>query len=90
MTDKTSQKLDEYRELLAKCSGQQCESVFQKVADSYEDDLLEFEDFPDDYFAFVLDLLSNPSFYSKAGVWNFLLAGDGARQAATSSLRGSG
>jgi hypothetical protein len=73
MIDDKSAKLDEYRTLLSQCVGRQCESTFQKVADSYEDDLLEFEEFPEDYFRFVLELLSNATFYAKPGIWNFLL-----------------
>lgn len=43
------------------------------MADSYEDDLLEFAHFPDDYFGLVLELLSEAESYAKPGVWNFLL-----------------
>ncbi len=73
MTDDLREKLESYREQLIKCSPGKSESVFQKVADSYEDDLLEVEDFPAGYFEFVVSLLSEDRFYSKAGAWNFLL-----------------
>lgn len=70
---KFSEKIDEYRALLATCTGTQCEIVFQQVADRYEDDLLELQEFESEYFNFVLDLLSESAFFSKPGVWNFLL-----------------
>ena len=34
---------------------------------------LDFEGFPDDYFEFIVNLLSDSRFYSRPGVWNFLL-----------------
>lgn len=67
------ERLAEYRGLLSACKGRQCEKVFQQVADRYEDDLLELEGFPDNYFKLVIDLLSDNSLYSKPGAWNFLL-----------------
>lgn len=73
MTSAFQERLDEYRELLTQCAGRRCEGVFEKVADRYEDDLLELENFPKNYFDFVLELLSDAKFYSKPGVWNFLL-----------------
>lgn len=72
MTD-SQEKLDQYRQQLVGCAGRKCDGVFQKVADSYEDDLLEFAHFPDDYFSFVLEILSEAEFYAKPGAWNFLL-----------------
>ena len=65
--------LQSYEEALLSCDSKSSESVFQKIADSYEDDLLEFDGFPSDYFDFALKLLSDDRFYVKAGVWNFLL-----------------
>lgn len=73
MSSMFQERLTEYRELLLACKGRQCEKVFQQVADRYEDDLLELEGFPDNYFKLVIDLLSDDSLYSKPGVWNFLL-----------------
>lgn len=65
--------LSKYKEKLLGCSNAQCESVFRKIADRYEDDLLDFEDFPDDHFKFMVQLLSDSRLFSKPGVWNFLL-----------------
>jgi hypothetical protein len=65
--------LYEYKTKLLNCDHGKSESVFQEVADSYEDDLLEYDKFPDEYFDFVITLLSDRRFFSKSGVWNFLL-----------------
>lgn len=73
MKDDSANKLDAYLEALANCTAKEAEAVFRKVADNYEDDLLEYEDFSADYFEFVLRLLSQAAFYSKPGLWNFLL-----------------
>lgn len=73
MLESTPDNLKEYRKRLVTCGEQDSEDVFQNVADSYEDDLLEFQDFPENYFSFVLDVLSDPELYLKPGAWNFLL-----------------
>ena len=65
--------LDEYESKLLSCSPTKSESVFQKIADNYEDDLLEFDDYPEEYFNFFIKLLSERQFYAKPGLWNFLL-----------------
>ncbi len=65
--------LSEYENKLLNCEQTKSESVFQKVADNYEDDLLNFDKFPEEYFDFAVKLLSDQQFYSKPGVWNFLL-----------------
>ena len=66
-------KLVEYAAKILLAKPERCESAFSRAADSFEDDLLEFPHFPADYFAFVLELLSEEKFFSKPGVWNFLL-----------------
>lgn len=74
MSNKLREKIDAYEEMLVNCIPRKSESAFQKVVDSYEDDLLELDGFPEEYFDFVLRVLSDARFYSKAGAWNFLLA----------------
>ena len=63
---------DYERELLG-CPSEKSERVFQEIAERYELDLLEYDDFPDDYFDFFLRLLSEERFFQKPGVWGFLL-----------------
>jgi hypothetical protein len=65
--------LSKYENKLLNCSLKKSESIYQKVADNYEDDLLDFDDYPKEYFDFFLRLLSEHQFYSKPGLWNFLL-----------------
>lgn len=52
---------------------QRSEGAFSRAADSFEDDLLEFDEFPEEYFKFILRLFSESDFYSRPGLWNFLL-----------------
>jgi hypothetical protein len=66
-------RLQGYANAVVHATLKQSESVYQKIADSFEDDLLEFDDFPADYFNFVLALLTEGQFYSRRGLWNFLL-----------------
>jgi hypothetical protein len=73
MIDNLSHRLREYENELDACSPEKSGPVFQRIADKYEDDLLELPGFPDAYFDFVLGLLSDKRFYSKPGVWNFLM-----------------
>lgn len=35
--------------------------------------MLELDGFPESYFEFVIELLSRSEFYSKPGLWNFML-----------------
>jgi hypothetical protein len=62
-----------YSTLLLESKPEHSESAFSRVADRFEDDLLEFDEFPPEYFAFVLTLLSDRRFYLRKGLWNFLL-----------------
>lgn len=66
-------KLDEFERNILECPLEKSEAVFQKAADSYEDELLEYDDFPEPYFLFFLKLLSEQKFFDKPGLWNFLL-----------------
>jgi hypothetical protein len=69
----TEKKIEDYISSLLSAKPERCEGVFSRAADNFEDDLLEFDDFPQDYFDFVICLLSEKRFYSRPGVWNFLL-----------------
>ena len=66
-------KVNNFKVELLNAPEKKAESVFQKVADAFEDDLLNYDFFPVDHFEFVIDLLSDERFYKKPGVWNFLL-----------------
>ena len=65
--------LADYEKALTNCKPDECDSTFQKIADRYEDDLLEFDEYPEDYFHFFLKLLCEERFFEKPGLWNFLL-----------------
>lgn len=65
--------LAKYRADLLACTIESAESVYQRVADSFEDDLLELDGFPAEYLEFLSDLLSEEKLYSKPGAWHFVL-----------------
>lgn len=52
-----------------------------RFADAFEDDLLEYDYFPEAYFDFFLTLLSDKRYYQQPGIWNFILAVNNARDA---------
>lgn len=66
--------LESYEKELLICDSLSGDSeiIFGEIADKYEDDLLEYDDFPEEYFRFLLKLLSNKIYFSKPGLWNFL------------------
>lgn len=66
-------KLVEYATKILQAKPERSEGAFSQAADRFEDDLLEFSNFPEDYFAFVLELLSEEKYFSRPGAWNFLL-----------------
>jgi hypothetical protein len=74
VTDTPSAKIAVYLASLLDAKPEKCENVFSRVADEFEDDLLDFDSFPKEYFEFVLSLLGDEKLFSRAGVWNFLLA----------------
>jgi hypothetical protein len=68
-----NERLMTYADKILHADAQRSESVCSKAADQFEDDLLEFDEFPDEYLKFVVQLLSRSNFYCKPGIWNFLL-----------------
>ena len=55
-----------------------------RFADRFEDDLLEYGDFPETHLNFFLTLLSDKQYYDQPGIWNFVLAVNNARDALSS------
>jgi hypothetical protein len=62
-----------YLDALQNVDAKRSEGLYSRTADNFEDSLLEFSDFPDEYFEFVKTVLTDEMIYSKPGVWNFLL-----------------
>ena len=62
-------KINSYRKMLLEAKS---ESAFQKVSNLYSDDILEYKTFPDEYLAFLIEILTKPQFYTKQGVFRFL------------------
>lgn len=73
IVDDDMKKIAEYSQQILNAPIEKSESVLSGTADSFEDDLLSFHDFPDEYFDFALTLLSEEGFFARPGVWNFLL-----------------
>lgn len=69
----TKEKLDEFTESIERLTLKHSESVCSKIADQFEDDLMELEGMPYGPFEFIKQLLSKSSLYRQAGVWNFLM-----------------
>ena len=47
-------------------------STYSKVANLFSDGMLEYKGFPDEYLSFLIEVLSDETFYSKRGVFHFL------------------
>lgn len=58
-------------------------ALCSRLADQFEDDLLEYSDFPDEYLMLFATLLSESRYFDKPGIWNFVLAVNNARDALT-------
>ena len=63
--------------------GKRSSALCSRLADQFEDDLLEYADFPSDYLMFFATLLSERRYFEKPGIWNFILAVNNARDALT-------
>lgn len=59
-------------------------ALCSRLADQFEDDLLEYADFPDEHLMLFMTLLSDSRYFEKPGIWNFVLAVNNARDALTS------
>lgn len=58
-------------------------ALCSRLADQFEDDLLEYPDFPDEHFMLFMALLSDRRYFDKPGIWNFILAVNNARDVLT-------
>lgn len=48
------------------------EADYEKASNLYSDDILEYENFPDEYLAFLIEILTKPEFYAQQGAYHFL------------------
>lgn len=75
---------DQFPHLLTQISlveNKRSAALCSRLADNFEDDLLEYEEFPAEHFNFFLALLASEQYCNKPGVWNFLLAVNNAKDA---------
>jgi hypothetical protein len=76
--------LEQFPDLLTQISlvaKKRSSSLCSRFADKFEDDLLEYGDFPEPHLNFFLTLLSGEQYYDQPGIWNFVLAVNNARDA---------
>jgi hypothetical protein len=76
--------MDQFPHLLTQISlveNKRSAALCSRLADSFEDDLLQYEEFPAEHFNFFLALLVSEQYCNKPGVWNFLLAVNNAKDA---------
>lgn len=79
--------LEQFPDLLTQISlaaKKRSSSLCSRLADKFEDDLLDYGDFPEAYLNFFLELLSDKQYYDQPGIWNFVLAVNNARDALSS------
>ena len=62
-------KISTFREKLTESKN---ELDIEEVADQYSDGIADYGDFPDEYAAFLFEILSVPLFYTKPGIYKFL------------------
>jgi hypothetical protein len=77
---------DQFLHLLTQISvaeSKRSAALCSRLADNFEDDLLEFEVMPDAHLNFFLTLLTSEQYYCKPGIWNFLLAVNNASDSLT-------
>jgi|GEM_PF-3324486 hypothetical protein len=77
---------DQFLHLLTQIStaeSKRSEALCSRLADNFENDLLEYEVLPDSHFDFFIALLTSEQYYSKPGIWNFLLAINNASDSLT-------
>lgn len=70
----SNMSLIEIKDELSNCSSRTCEQAFWRNSRRFEDGLLGFKGFPEEYFNFLIELISDSNYYEKKGVWYFLLA----------------
>lgn len=78
-----TEKLAEFRERISSSDVSRVSGLCSRLADEFEDELLNHKDFPDAYLEFFLTLLSEKDLFHRPGVWNFLLAVNNAKDALT-------
>jgi hypothetical protein len=77
MTEKFAEQLLQIYSVDEKRSASLC----SRLADEFEDELMEHEDVPDAHLDYFLTLISVERYYQKPGIWNFILAVNNLRDA---------
>lgn len=81
----SSEKLNDYANSIAQSPKSTSEAVCSKIADEFEDELMELEGLPPGPFRFLQRLFSDPLIYRQPGVWNFFMVLSAGRHRLTPS-----
>ena len=63
-------KIAIYRQLLMSAEK---ESVIKDISHEYSEDILDYENFPEEYLEFLVEILSTKELYMKDGIYHFLV-----------------
>jgi len=77
--------LNDFAKVIGQSSPSKSESVCSKIADQFEDELMNLEGLPQGPFEFIQRLLSEQALYRQPGVWNFLMVLSAGRHRLTPS-----
>jgi hypothetical protein len=69
----SNEKLNDFAMAIGQSPTSKSESVCTKIANEFEDELMDLEGLPQGPFEFIERLLSEPALYRQPGVWNFLM-----------------
>jgi len=69
----SSEQLNDLATVIGQSSAARSESVCTKIADEFENDLMDVEGLPREHFEFLQRLLSEQTFHRQPGLWNFLM-----------------
>ncbi|ATI29145.1 MULTISPECIES: hypothetical protein [Ralstonia solanacearum species complex] len=69
----SNEKLNNFAMAISQSATSKSESICTKIADEFEDELMDLEGLPQGPFEFIERLLTEPTLYRQPGVWNFLM-----------------
>ncbi len=69
----SNEKLNNFAMAISQSATSKSESICTKIADEFEDELMDLEGLPQGPFEFIERLLTEPTLYRKPGVCNFLM-----------------
>lgn len=68
-----AEKLNNFAAAIGQSNASTSEGVCSRIADEFEDELMELEGLPQAPFDFIKRLFSEPTLFRQKGTWNFLM-----------------